>query len=77
MNWYVALFIGYVLGIICVLIKSAMKKPDGVFRIDLSDPMDESLKLELLKPLSRVINESYIFFKVEVINDESREKQRL
>lgn len=77
MNWYVALFIGYVLGIVCVLIKSAMKKPDGVFRIYLGDPMDESLKLELLKPLSRVINEQYIFFKVEVINDESREKQRL
>lgn len=77
MSWYIALFIGYIIGIVCTLIISIVKKPDGIFKIDLGDPMDETLMIELLKPLAQIINKKYISFRVIIVYGESREKQRL
>ena len=69
--------IGYIIGAIVANILFWRKKPDGVFRVNLADPMDETLKLEVNKSLAEIVKSSYLVFTVAVMKDESREKHRL
>ena len=72
------LAIGYILGILVSSIMQARKKPDGIFRVNLTDPMKDTFRLEISRPLEGIQNcKSLYFIVVNDATDESREKQRL
>lgn len=72
-------FAMYVFGVLVgILITKFNKKPDGAFRVNLSDPMKDVFTLELYRPIEGIQNCKNLYF--VVVNDSepsSREKQRL
>lgn len=58
----VCLSIGFLLGF---LIYPMIKKPDGIFHVNLSDPMKDVFWLELLRPLEGIQLCSNLFIMVK------------
>ena len=77
MTCYVMLAVGFIAGLVSSLIINSRKKPDGIFRINLSDPMKDVFTLEFIRPIEGVQDCKFLIFKVVDDSNFSREKQGL
>lgn len=67
MEAVVFLMIGIVLGSLATLFLMHNRKPSGTFTINLSDPMDETLRLDIRDDLNYISTKKRIIFTVKVI----------
>ena len=58
------LFIGFIMGYIHAVIKTA-KDPDGIFFVNLDDPNEEFFKLQIDLAVESIPKAKYLIFKVQ------------
>ncbi len=45
--------------------RAMTKKPDGIFYINLTDPIEETMKLQIDVPIEDIPNQKYLILKVQ------------
>jgi len=58
------LIAGFILGMVHA--RNIMtKKPDGIFYMNLSDPNEESMRLQIDVPIEEIPKQKYLIFKIQ------------
>lgn len=75
LKFYIYTVILFAAGIICEkIIQRFLSKPDGIFRVNTTDPMKDFYKLEMHMPLGEINKRKSL--KLRVILEDSQDKQR-
>lgn len=67
----VEFIIGIFVGAFLYWVFGERKRASGSFIINMTDPLDETFKLEMYDSLGEIYSKKYIFLKVKVYEDDS------